>query len=222
MKILKTIDLSILRLAYQRPYKESVLTKSLIFIGDGPFWMVAMFVSAIIGQVFESVSFERLTIVLMFGLMISNLVFGPLKKNIHRRRPYADHKIQDILNIKIINRDPGHGSKELESFPSGHALWTSLCVCLICHEFGYIAVLAIGWLIPAMMFLRIHLGVHYPSDVVAGFVIGVINACFTVNLAPVIIGIITGVKDHELYIFGYWMFILFFLVVGFRSWLKRV
>lgn len=219
---LNVIDRSILKWAYQRSYKRSLMVKMLIFMGDGPFWMIVVLVAALIGQIFSVESFSRVANLLIFGLMISNVVFGLLKKNIHRKRPYADVRMQEVINLKIYNRDLNHGSKELESFPSGHALWTSLCVCIIGFEFGYISLLLIGWMIPAMMYLRLHLGVHYPSDVIVGFFIGFINAMITIFLSPTIASFFVSMKSYDFYAIGYWAFILFFLTIGFRSWLKRV
>ncbi len=181
-----------------------------------------MLVSALIGQAFNVLSFERVANLLIFGLTITNLVLVPLKKNIQRKRPYADSQMQEVLNLKIDNRDPGHGSKELESFPSGHAVWTSLSVCIISFHYGYIALLSLGWMIPVIMYLRPHLGVHYPSDVIAGFLIGLINAMITICLSSTIFGLVTSMKNNDFYTYGYWIFILFFLIIGFKSWLKRV
>jgi membrane-associated phospholipid phosphatase len=191
-------------------------------MGDAPFWMIVVLVTALAGQFLKIESLSILANLLIVGLMFSNIVFSFLKNKIKRKRPYADEKMQELLNIKIINRDPKHGSKELESFPSGHAHWTSLCVCIIVFQFGYISFLLVGWMIPVMMFLRPYLGVHYPSDAVAGFFIGVINAMITICLSPIISEFTISMKKFDLYNFGYWIFILVFLTFGFRSWLKRV
>jgi membrane-associated phospholipid phosphatase len=126
------------------------------------------------------------------------------------------------LQIEIQNRDSGHGSKELESFPSGHVLWTTLCVSLICYQYGYMSAILLGWMIPTMMYLRPHLGVHYPSDVFASLVIGGINVTIILFVAPGLMGYIHGLKNHPGYLYGYWAFIIVFLIAAFKSWLKRV
>ena len=171
MKYLIQIDRQLLRWAYQRRFKHTSSIKALIFMGDGPFWMIVIFIAALTGQLLNSESFSQLSVLLMFGLIISNMVFVPFKSYVRRRRPYTNVELHQDLHIKIQNRDPGHGSKELESFPSGHVLWTTLCVSLICFQYGYIGVLLFGWMIPTMMYLRPHLGVHYPNDVLSGLVI---------------------------------------------------
>ncbi len=222
MKYLSKIDKQLLKWAYQKPYKHSFLIKALIFIGDGPFWMLVVLVVALIGQFLRIESFVQLSILLIFGLMISNIVFGLCKTKVKRKRPYADIELKHELQIEIQNRDPGHGSKEFESFPSGHVLWTTLCVCLLCIQFGFISVILFWWMIPTMMYLRLHLGVHFPSDVLAGLILGLNTASITFFIAPGLLEVIEILKVHTLYVYGYWAFMSVFLIVGFKSWLKRV
>jgi membrane-associated phospholipid phosphatase len=222
MQYLKKIDRQVLKWAYQRPFENSISIKALIFMGDGPFWMIVLLISALTGQLLNSESLRQLVILLMFGLMISNVAFVFCKTYVKRKRPYADEEVQKVLNITIQNRDPGHGSKELESFPSGHVLWTTICVSLICFQFGYTSALLFGWMIPAMMYLRLHLGVHYPSDVLASLILGSITVAVTFFIVPGIVDYMNGLSDHSGYLYGYWAFISGYLIIGFKSWLKRV
>jgi membrane-associated phospholipid phosphatase len=191
-------------------------------MGDGPFWMIVLFITALTGQLINSESFRQLSVLLMFGLSISNIVFVFCKTYVKRRRPYANVELHQELHIQIQNRDPGHGSKELESFPSGHVLWTTLCIDLICSQFGFIAVLLFGWMIPTMMYLRLYLGVHYPSDIFASLIISSINVAITLLITPSLMECINGLRYHTGYIYGYWAFISIFIISGFKSWLKRV
>lgn len=222
MEYLIKIDRQILKWAYQKPFKHSMFIKTLIFMGDGPFWMLVLFVAALAGQLTANESFYQLSILLMAGLMTSNIVFVLCKTKVKRKRPYADIELQQYLQIDIQNRDPGHGSKELESFPSGHVLWTTVCVSLIYSQFGYIALILFGWMIPAMVFLRLYLGVHYPSDVLASLVLGSVAVVITLLIAPSLMGYLKGLKNNTGFFAGYWVFISIFLIVGFKSWLKRV
>lgn len=222
MQYLINIDKKLLKWAYQSRFKHIFPIKVLIFMGDGPFWMIVIFISALIGQLLDIESYTQLSVFLIFGFIISNLVFTPLKTYVKRRRPYANLELHKYLDVEIQNRDPGHASKELESFPSGHVLWTTLCVGLICFQYGYLAVLLFGWMIPTMIYLRPHLGVHYPSDVLAGMAIGSITVAIILLISPELINFIKNIKDHTGYVFGYWAFVSVFLIFGFKSWLKRV
>jgi undecaprenyl-diphosphatase len=222
MQYLAKVDKQLLKWAYQKPFKQSIFIKSLIFMGDGPFWMLVVFVAALTGQLLNIESFYQLSILLMLGLMISNVAFVLCKTRVKRKRPYADAELKQYLRIEIKNRDPGHGSKELESFPSGHVLWTTLCVCLIVYQFGFISFILFGWMIPVMMYLRLHLGVHYPSDVLAALTLGSINFAITILIVPGRLEYLSGLRVYSSYLFGYWAFVSVFLIVGFKSWLKRV
>ncbi len=222
MKYLVRIDRQLLKWAYQKPFKQSIFIKALIFMGDGPFWMLVVFIAALTGQLIDIESFYQLSILLMFGLMISNIVFVFCKTRVKRKRPYANTELQQQLQIEIENRDPGHGSKELESFPSGHVLWTTLCVSLIYSQFGYMSLIMFGWMIPTMMFLRLYLGVHYPSDVLASLALGCVNVLITLLLTPGLMEYLNGLRNNTGFLLGYWAFIILFLTVGFKSWLKRV
>lgn len=222
MEYLIKLDKQLLKWAYQRHFEDSAYVKTLIFMGDGPFWMITVFISALTGQLLNNSSLAQLSIILMLGLALGNFVFTPLKSYVKRLRPYADTGLHQDLNIIIINRDPGHGSKELESFPSGHVLWTTLCISLICFQYGLIAVILFGWMIPTMIFLRPYLGVHYPSDALAGLVIGSTLSAIIMLISPIVLNFLDTLKDFHSYIYGYWVFITIFLIVGFKSWLKRV
>ncbi len=222
MEYLKKIDSQLLKWAYQRGFKNSLPLRILIFIGDGPFWMIILFISALFGQFLGIDSFTTLSYLLILGFIISHMTFVQLKTRVKRRRPYANPELQKVLKITIENRDKGHGSKEFESFPSGHVLWTTLSVTIISFQFGYMGAALFGWLIPVMICLRPYLGVHYPSDALAGFLIGIINGSITIIIAPYFMELISSFKTSNFYFYGYWAFIVLFLIVGFKSWLKRI
>lgn len=222
MQYLTNIDRTILKWVYQKPYRQSTALKVLIFMGDGPFWMMIVFITALLGAFLNNETYYQLSILLMVVLIISNIVFVFFKTKVKRKRPYANIEMQRNIDIEIINRDPGHGSKEFESFPSGHVLWTTICVCILIYKLGLIAFLLFGWMIPAMVYLRLYLGVHYPSDVLAALALGSINVTVTLLFAPIILGLLSGYREYTIFHFGYWTFIGLFLFVGIKSWLKRV
>lgn len=222
MQYLVNIDRQILKWAYQKPFKHSTFLKVLIFMGDGPFWLTIVFIIALLGLFLRDESFYQLSILLMIGLIISNVTFVFFKTRVKRKRPYADIEMQRHIKTQIINRDPGHGSKELESFPSGHVLWTTVCVCILVYKLGMPALILFGWMVPVMVCLRLYLGVHYPSDVLAALAIGIIHVAVTLLVAPAIIDHLDGYREQLIFHLGYWAFIGVFIIVGLKSWLKRV
>jgi len=222
MQYLIQIDRQLLKRAYQGRFIHIIPVKWLIFMGDGPFWMIVVFIAALTGQLLNLASFSETAVRLMLGLTLGQAVFALLKTHVRRKRPYANLELHQKLQIKIQNRDPGHGSKEFESFPSGHVYWTMICVSIICFQYGMIAVLLFGWMIPTMMYLRPHLGVHYPSDAIAGLILGGIIVAVTLLSGQIILDVIRIYKEQTIYLIAYWTFISVFLIVGYRSWLKRV
>ncbi|MFA0811814.1 phosphatase PAP2 family protein [Microbulbifer epialgicus] len=215
------LDQNLLKWAYSCHYRKSHFLNILVLIGDAPFWMLSVFFFAVVGEFYNKVALENISILLMFALITSNLLCNPLKRHLKRLRPYADKNLQKLLGIQISNRDPGSGSKVRESFPSGHTIWTSVSVIVICSQFGWPAVPLLGWLVVVMIFLRPHLGVHYPSDALAGLALGSTVGVLTIYLSPALIDLLKYVKEHSLLIFVYWACIGLFLFFGFKLWKHR-
>jgi undecaprenyl-diphosphatase len=96
------------------------------------------------------------------SLAASSLITAGLKYTFKRHRPFADHPF-------IVPASDG-GSP---SFPSGHtseafATATSLTIA---YPKWYVAVPAYAWA-ASVGYSRMYLGVHYPSDVLAGAIVG--------------------------------------------------
>ena len=96
------------------------------------------------------------------SLAASSLITAGLKYTFKRHRPFADHPF-------IVPASDG-GSP---SFPSGHtseafATATSLTMA---YPKWYVAVPAYAWA-ASVGYSRMYLGVHYPSDVLAGAIVG--------------------------------------------------
>lgn len=93
-----------------------------------------------------------------FGLSVT---YG-LKYGINRTRPYLTYPILDPATTETS-----------ASFPSGHtstAFSTATAICL-CYPKWYIITPMFLWA-STIGYSRMHLGVHYPSDVIGGAIIG--------------------------------------------------
>ena len=123
--------------------------------GDSWFWLIGLGLLWWLGTEY----WKRLSLVMIVGIAITAVVVMVIKFTVRRRRPQGEWG-------KIYRSTDPH------SFPSGHAARS-----------GMLAVLALGlgplWLgitllvwAPLVGLARIIMGVHYPSDVVAGMALG--------------------------------------------------
>lgn len=99
------------------------------------------------------------------------LINGPVKLMVQRERP------NDVVDRPHHLRTP-----RTSSFPSGHASAAACAATLLSRDHGA------GWLWWTLAFgvgwSRVHVGVHHPTDVLAGMVIGRIFGGTTDTLIP--------------------------------------
>ena len=102
-----------------------------------------------------------MVLALLFSLIVNN---GILKNAVARIRPY---EVIDGLEC-LVRRAVDY------SFPSGHTgssfAAATVMVCLLPKRYGVPAVI----LAALIAFSRLYVGIHYPTDVLFGFVDGVI------------------------------------------------
>ncbi|MCO7176561.1 phosphatase PAP2 family protein [Sporolactobacillus kofuensis] len=98
------------------------------------------------------------------SLSISHLVVQIFKKCFPRKRPYL---ILDGTNFPM-------NALQDHSFPSGHttAIFSVIMPLIMYHHSLSIILLPIGF---SVAISRIFLGLHYPSDVLAGMVLGCLS-----------------------------------------------
>lgn len=120
----------------------------------------------------DSASKQR-AIIIGGTVIISSAITGLLKYSFQRERPFVTYP--DINHIT---------PEDSYSFPSGHtstafALATSVTIA---YPKWYVATPAYLWASSAA-YSRMHFGVHYPSDVIAGALIGSGSAwlCYQLN-----------------------------------------
>lgn len=96
------------------------------------------------------------------SLLVSSGVSTAMKFAINRDRPFVTYD--------FIEKETHGGSP---SFPSGHtsAAFNTATSVSICYPKAYIIIPTHLWA-AAVGYSRMHLGVHYPSDVIAGAFVG--------------------------------------------------
>lgn len=105
-----------------------------------------------------------------FTVLVNNII---LKNLVNRTRPFV--AIPDLI---LITKDPGDAS-----FPSGHtaASFSVVVVMLMTMKKRYgIPAIILASLIALS---RLYVGVHYPSDVLGGFIVATLIAVATVEIS---------------------------------------
>ena len=110
-------------------------------------------------------------IALLLGLFIGNMTLKPL---FSRMRPYNFNPNFDINSLLVEPLSD-------RSFPSGHTMCTfEGCVVLFLTQKRYIGIPALC-ACTLVAFSRLYLYVHYPSDVIAGAILGTLFAIIGVS-----------------------------------------
>lgn len=136
-------------------------------LGDGMFWYALMIGILIIKGTEGTFSVIHM---LLAGLL-GTLVYKWLKGKTLRPRPYEVH--QDIwLTGKPLDKF---------SFPSGHTLHAVIFSLVALNYYPELAIIIVPFTVMVAL-SRVVLGLHYPSDVLAGALIGCIIASLSLLL----------------------------------------
>jgi undecaprenyl-diphosphatase len=139
-------------------------------LGDGVFWYLML------AAVWAMQGFYFVTKVLyiLVGGLFGTLIYKILKTKTVRPRPYQVHQV-----IRLGERPLDHFS-----FPSGHTLHAVMVTTVL----GYIEPVMLFLMLPFTLLVavsRMVLGLHYPSDVAVGALIGGTVASLIIMCAPV-------------------------------------
>ena len=156
-------------LLIQRYLRTDMLTpfmKIVTFLGNGGwFWILCAVVLLAVPKTRKTGYAAVLS--LIFGVIVTNLL---LKNIVARPRPFAE--IEALIPLIAKPTD--------FSFPSGHTT-ASFAVALVMlrmlpKKIGIPAVV----LAALVAFSRLYLGVHYPTDVLTGFVVALVGSSLAV------------------------------------------
>lgn len=148
--------------------KPGALRRVAIFFahsGDSWFWGLGLIISWWLGNIF----WKQWAIIELVGISILAALVMSLKFIIRRRRPEGE------WGSIYRNTDP-------HSFPSGHAA-RAFMIAMVAAGLGPSWVALILWIwAPLVSLARVAMGVHYVSDIVAGFIVGIVMGLIMIQI----------------------------------------
>ncbi|AGF55688.1 undecaprenyl-diphosphatase [Clostridium saccharoperbutylacetonicum] len=175
MSLLQNIDNSILEFIKNNMH-SSIMDKIMIictYLGNGGAIWIAIAALLTISKKYRKVGF------LTLGALALSAILGEgiLKHLIQRTRPCIDIPAIDMLIAKPLSY----------SFPSGHAASAFAAVTVLSKYFKKYRIVLLG-LALSIAFSRLYLYVHYPSDVIAGIILGLMCGKASMTLLQFITG----------------------------------
>ena len=145
--------------------------KRLSRLGDGAFWLVMLSVV----WISQGMAYTPQILYITVAGSIGTVIYKLLKNKTVRPRPYQVHQVI-LLGVRPLDHF---------SFPSGHTLHAVMATTL----WGYIQPMLLLVMLPFTLLValsRMVLGLHYPSDVLVGALIGAIVAILSICIAPML------------------------------------
>ena len=150
-------------------------------------WILIFFVLLVLISYIYKYSKKALLVIifLIFGIIITDQIGRAIKNLELRKRPYITEEYVNISNKIDIKKDQNNNYKETESsrksFPSNH----SANIFFISFFLYYIYPNKKKYFIALALLVsisRVYVGVHYPADIIAGAILGIIISYLIIKI----------------------------------------
>lgn len=160
MLLLQSLDqllLQFINLSYHDIFLDNFVLL-ISYMGVAFFWIIVAIILYFKGNEKGKSVAKKMIIILIMVTIITQLI----KILIMRPRPYTE-----LSNLVVLATESDY------SFPSGHTSTSVSMIYVLAKEYDNYFL----WIIPIIIGLsRLYLGVHYPSDILGGFLIGLVIA----------------------------------------------
>lgn len=172
---IRMLDLDLKGCIYLNTFSHServaYFFKMISRLGDGIFWYVMMLAVWIL----QGLIYGLQLIYVGLSSLVGTAIYKLLKQKTVRPRPYQVHQV-----VRLCERPLDHFS-----FPSGHTLHAVMATTVL----GWVQPILLVLMLPFTVLVavsRMVLGLHYPSDVAVGAIIGGVVASGIILTAPIL------------------------------------
>jgi len=109
-------------------------------------------------------------LVLIVGYGVNGMVVRTIKDYMEFPRPFVELAKENVHQLEFRDSDDNH-----RSFPSGHVAYITFLIIALWPAFSHDWRWYMLLIVPTVGWSRISLGMHYPADVVGGFLIASIT-----------------------------------------------
>ncbi|QSR88691.1 phosphatase PAP2 family protein [Methylacidiphilum caldifontis] len=159
---------------YHSPFLDWLMP----FISDLGNFSLSLWILGLLLFIFGKFRGRLFVVLALISVIVGDrLIIDTIKQLVHRPRPF-----QVLPHVRVVEKQDKiyysnppltKGSLKGRSFPSGHAANNTAAAVMLTAVYGLSALWIWLWVL-LVSYSRIYMGVHYPSDILAGWLISLV------------------------------------------------